>query len=158
VFAPVRARWQGTGSGSALDAFGNEPIATQLARFLDGEVRELMLGPMVAALQRALHHGPASEDPADRLLLDWAVQLPNPAPLFPDQPQVRKRRARALEHVRMLRNRCAHPQAPPAREELTGMWTAVVDDPEDAFYQYFGRAFLAGEQGPAPKVAEALGG
>jgi len=158
LFQPLREAWRSAApasdpAGRATESLGEGVITAQVARFLDGQVGHLMLGPMVAALQMALHHAPGGENPLDRLLLGFCARLPNPAPLLVLQPEVRKRRARALEALRELRNRCAHPSEPPAPAQIADHWQAMVEDPEHAFYRYFGQTFL--HDGPVPAEARA---
>ncbi|EGV27715.1 hypothetical protein ThidrDRAFT_4477, partial [Thiorhodococcus drewsii AZ1] len=154
LFHPVREHWRAESRGEAESLFGEEAIAAQVARFLDGKKADLELGPMVAALQRTLKHGEESADPLDRLLGTVLRQaLPNPDALL--APASRRRRAQALESLRTLRNDCAHPKEPPTRERLATHWKEIVEDPDEAFYQYFGRALLPRETPPAEDVGRA---
>ena len=77
---------------------------------------------------------------------------PGPALLTDITSAVRELRARALEHIFVVRNRCAHPEAAPEDPELETSWRAVMADPEHASYHYFGRAFLSASLMPASEA------
>jgi len=142
VFRPLREAWRAPGAARAQTPLGDDWIADQVADFLEGDGRDLSLGPMVATLLRALDHGAAAADPTDRLLLGRIGAFPNQAHLFPGTPGLHERRTKALNAVVRLRNQCAHGAQAPTAEAVRGMWEDLVADPADAFYQYFGRALL----------------
>ncbi|WP_295413951.1 hypothetical protein [uncultured Thiodictyon sp.] len=155
LFSPLRQAWRDgapeRGTAKAAQHFGvpdgERGLAGPLTRFLDGQLGQLELGPMVAWLQKAIKGDSPAQTPAERLLRGLvgdfiAAGLPNPAVLLAPEPEVRKRRARTLEDLRSLRNDCAHPQDAPTRERLDGAWASVVANDADAFYRYFGLALL----------------
>ncbi|WP_295388813.1 tetratricopeptide repeat protein [uncultured Thiodictyon sp.] len=131
VFQPLRQDWR-TGTDVGKDRMG-----AQVAAFLDGKRDHLMLGPMAITLKRALHHGAGTVDPIERLLLNRFG-----AHLLRSASEVRQRRGKALNAMLDLRNHCAHRPEAPSQAQVRGMWENLVEDPADAFYQYFGRALL----------------
>jgi hypothetical protein len=146
IFAPLQGLSRDRASALGTDRDRGDWIAEAITPYLTRQRPHLMLGVMVAAWNRALTRAEDQRTEIDRLLLDRVRQLPNPSALLVDDKNTREQRKVLLEHIKKIRNRCAHPHEQPSGAEIEELRRIVASEVEHSFYQYFGRAFLASSE------------
>jgi tetratricopeptide (TPR) repeat protein len=105
----------------------------------------LMLGELVGSFNRAVHRCPLSEKATAVLIRDYLSGFSGKSILLDVEPEAKKYRKKALDHINAMRIRCAHPKDTPSAEDLRQVWNEVASHRENAFFRYFAGAFLPPE-------------
>ena len=128
------------------------------ADFLNRKKNHLMLGQLVGIFNKALYSGSMGTDPdcdVLGLIHGHLNKLPSAGLLLTTDPEVQKRRKRALNFINEVRIRSAHPEEKTlSKDEAQTSWELLAVEPHVAFLHYFIGAHLEPDQKAAADSGE----